>query len=270
MRPNLKPRPAFTLIELLVVIAIIAILIGLLLPAVQKVREAAARLQSSNNLKQLGVACHSHNDAIGYLPGQFEMRGNSIASQHFWLLPYIEQENLSRIGLDSGMTYPHDVLQIRSAVIKTFVSPQDSSAPGNLVYNEWATSNYAANHAVFGEPNVTWNARRALQHIGDGTSNTVLMAEKMGLCGSNGSLWAHGDWNPPWMAQFQLNVSNLPPQPRPTVAACDPYRTQALSGTTCGVLLADGSVRGVSTSISQFTWFHACHPNTGEVLGSDW
>src|SRR4051812_16393741 len=105
-------RPGFTLIELLVVIAIIAILIGLLLPAVQKVREAAARTQCSNNLKQMALAMHDCHDARAILPPictngtTTKVPSGAYAGQnytlHGWLLPYVEQDNIYKAMTPSG------------------------------------------------------------------------------------------------------------------------------------------------------------------------
>src|SRR5687768_7033101 len=134
-----RPRHAFTLIELLVVIAIIAILIGLLLPAVQKVREAAARMKCQNNLKQLGIGMHAHHDALGFLPyGQAndfysEFTGSPSVGfdrgcwAHF-ILPYIEQGPLYQLFEASSRANGWALLSTRKdTLVPIFVCPSDSA-----------------------------------------------------------------------------------------------------------------------------------------------
>ncbi|HEY1378381.1 MAG TPA: DUF1559 domain-containing protein [Gemmataceae bacterium] len=292
-------RRGFTLIELLVVIAIIAILIGLLLPAVQKVREAAMRMKSSNNLKQLTLAVHNYEGAVGKIPANaLTLPSGLRVSCHWLLLPYIEQEPLYRAAGASAADY----LANAKTVVSTFIAPLDNSSPTLLTTvggTAWAASNYAANHPIFGYPgngtnwtgfaNNDWdNKGRKIQNISDGASNTVMFGERYAVCSSGGSLWAYRNTDPAptnpafpgWarMSFFPANwTSNnhstpftaVPPQNAPLVANCSPYNLQSFSNSGCQVSMCDGSVRSVTTSISSVVWFAAVWPDDGQVLG-DW
>jgi prepilin-type N-terminal cleavage/methylation domain-containing protein len=202
---------AFTLIELLVVIAIIAILIALLLPAVQKVREAAARAQSLNNLKQIGLAIHNCHDVNKKLPTTrscFPAGGNQwntgakpsqMGTMHYYLLPYIEQDVVYKNTCCDSWRDSNNGGRADS-VIPTYLSPCDPSLSGEGLAPDWGNrgqTSYAANwHAFGGGWGEDWQIAgkaRIPASFPDGTSNTIAFVEHYARCGLPGASAAN--WN---------------------------------------------------------------------------
>ncbi|MFO0928367.1 MAG: DUF1559 domain-containing protein [Gemmataceae bacterium] len=274
-----RSRKAFTLIELLVVIAIIAILIGLLLPAVQKVREAAARMQCQNNLKQLNLAAANYESANGVLPPGFN--STSYCGALIYLLPYIEQDNIYKQVPQTLLTMPATGGQwwgggwtAANNHVKTFLCPSDNAGvtPNNGIWAYFTVSgtvltgaSFGPNYPTLGRTNYTANAgalgnttdafygqyigpytldsRTKITSITDGTSNTFGFGEIIG-----GTNKGTRDYVAAWAGAGSLPTAWGP---------LDPSTWSSYGSNHTGVIqfgYCDGSVRSVR-KISTTDWF---------------
>jgi hypothetical protein len=244
-------------VTLIVVLALLLLLLALLAPAVNRVRDAAARMQSQNNLKQLALAVHNHHDAFNGMPPVVGQFANKTGSLHFFLLPFIEQQDLYASANEA--VWNNDVWGKR---IEVFLDKRDASAPPGNIYREWlATTNYAGNFMVFGDKGGTTFA-----NIPDGTSNTLMYAVRYQMCNGAPTAWGYPSLYT-WAPMFAYDSQSLFQQ-SPRQEDCDPARAQAIGGVMT-VALCDGSVRAVNNRVGAQTWANLCDPADGMVIGND-
>jgi prepilin-type N-terminal cleavage/methylation domain-containing protein len=251
-----RGRPGFTLIECLVVIGIIAILLGLLLVAIMRVRDAGLRTDSSNNLKQIAFA------ALNYADGH-QRRLPTIDGS----APNVNQSLLAAISPYLGQ--PNAAADVQPATpIVNFLSPADPTYAEGLSSEGMIVSSYGANARVF--------VAKAVfpKSIPDGASNTIGFAEHYAYCAGNpfgAYLTSVGLGNWPHRATFADSLDFGPGstaifQVAPSVAACDPALPQTPHSGGMLVALMDGSVRQLSSGISPATFWGAVTPDGNEVL----
>ena len=284
-----RHRSGFTMIEVLLILAILALLIGLLLPAVQSVRSASARTQSLNNMKMIGLSLHGYHDTYKTLPSAFAKQPNikSPVSIHVQLLPFMEQENLyNKYAQKDGGE------EASNAMVPNFMSPQDAS----LGKDSKGIQNYAANLRVFCDSGQMTKFNEDMPKIKeieglknpltlangfpDGCSNTVVYSTKIGICGEGGSKYVSAP-NTKTAAFFGQNAAQEKASPHsakatfqlapgPKEGLISPLMAQSFAKEGIIVGLADASARLVSNTISPDTWNAALCPRDGMVLGNDW
>ncbi len=301
---KMHARSGFTVFELLVVLAILGFLLGLLLPLVAQIRQAAARAQSQNNLKQLALACHNYHDVNKILPSGSDKKNFSATA---YLLPYIEQDNLfKQINFNVASTAKVNA-QVREIWIQTLLSPLDPAstsrkgvAPTNYLFN--AGSKYALenNDGVFYQDSMI-----RLTDIVDGTSNTLMIGEtligvpgaknrnvqrqhvllkkgalknlnqnsgvaefknNLNLAADRGASWIEGRF-----LQGTFTGTRVVNDAKPDVD-CEGFgglsALRSLSNGT-NIAMCDGSVRFVTTRTSLLTWHLLASRNDGQVIPND-
>ena len=289
-RPRYRPAArqlAFTLVELLVVIAIIAILIGLLLPAVQKVRAAAARSSCSNNLHQIALAMHMYHDANQYLPtGWVTAPSGNPAPNPGWawgvlILPYMEQSNLySTLAPDTSglnaITFSAAQITAMQQPIKTYVCPGDGNGETlNSNFKEnIAKTNYAINRALLGPNSNSQPINQTIQGIPDGSSNTIMVGERdMTVNIASACLIRSGTTTASFEGRGGYSQNPQPPAGQAAWTNTSDERTAFNSQHTgvCNYAFADGSVHAISNSIpgdptNDWTVFPVLPPYTNQPL----
>jgi competence protein ComGC len=235
-------RDGLTLFQLLVVIAIIAILIGLLLPAVQKVREAAARTQSVNNIKQMMLAVHASHDTFRAMPPSVGKFANKDGTFFFHILPFIEQDNVYKAGLTN-------------VVIKTYLAPADPTIAPTDPFTSYATI-----YTVFGDG----TKPRTLPGIKKGTSNTVGIVERYAVVGGKDNhLWGDTKAGVTFLDGVQSTIEPGKPDAVKNNNAHCFYQGGCLAG------FCDGSVRFLSENVKAATFQWLCDPVSDKPAPGD-
>lgn len=260
-------RRGISLLELLVVIGIIALLIGLLLPAVQGVRTRALEIVHCNNLKQVSLATvHFAEANDGVLPGPHAARAHGYKSKEtlVLILPYLEQS-----ALYAGFTGdPLALLQAPKAGVSMYFNPMDPTR------SDRGTSSFGGGVNV--RTSLADNACAFIDHAAvqmpDGNSNTILFAEHYSICGGTEFLFPrfggtsfasrYDNQASPYMTPLPV-----PFQHRPRAGQCDPRFPQAAGRSGLGCAMADGSVRFIAPSVERAVFWAAVTPAGGEASG---